>query len=297
MKHREQNCPRLGSWTLQKFQGLETCGAGLSKAWTISNAIVSSLGIMLLTIAGPLDSAGAAENSKISTLEGLVGRLSELKLQTATEKREWREQKPHLKSEIELLKREKQNLEEELKDYRSEQSGLAEERAELIEKRERLTAAMDRLAGLVRRAEIDLKKIQPTVPKTLLGEQGRLFEKLPSNDAAAKEMTITRRLQRVLSLYTKIHKLQHEIHSIRTLVPLENGRREMDTLYIGLSQAFAVSADGQIGAVGAAAEAGWQWQRRDAIAPAIRKAITVYKREEPASLVTLPLEIEEGGAE
>ena len=97
----------------------------------------------------------------------------------------------------------------------------------------------------------------------------------------------------MLSLYTEIEALQARTHEVKEILDLGGGlRREMNVLYLGLTRGFGVSADGAVAAVGRPEPAGWTWSRRDGLAPAVRQAVAVFRRESPAGLVPLPLDAE-----
>ena len=287
------NLPMLGQSPPGIVQGLELLRAGLSKAWNFSAAHLPMPGICaaLLLAAAPLRA-----ESDLSAFEAMVGQLTELRLQQSRAEQAWQEQQPQLEREAELLRRERDLLKQELEGYRGEQSSLAEERADLVEKRERLQTALKDLDPALRRAELGLRELQARIPATLLGEYARVFAELPADDAAAAAQGVGARLQRVLALYSHVQKLQHDISVTRELIALDGGRREMDVLYLGLCAGYAVS--GASAALGSPAEEGWNWRAAEGLAGPIAGAVAIYRREQPASLLALPLNAERtGGAE
>ena len=95
-----------------------------------------------------------------------------------------------------------------------------------------------------------------------------------------------------MALYTEIEKLHHDIHDLKELLTMpDDSRREVDVLYLGLARAFAVSTDNAWAANGTPTGKGWHWETRENIADPVRRAISIYKREEPAAFVELPLAI------
>jgi hypothetical protein len=288
-----RNLPMSGQRPPGIVQALELLRAGLSKAWNFSGAHLPMPGIWaaLMLAALPLRA-----ESELTAFEGLVGQLTELRLQQSRAEHAWQEQQPQLEREAELLRRERELLKQELAGYRSEQSTLAEERAALLERRDGLQAALRNLNSPLRRAELGLHELQAQIPAALLGEHARAFDELPADDAAAAAQGVGARLQRVLALYSHVQKLQHDISVTRELIALDGGRREMDVIYLGLCAAYAVS--GGSAALGSPAEGGWNWRAADELAAAIAKAVAIYRREQPAALLALPLSAERtGGAD
>ena len=296
MQSNSGKVPSIGQSPRKKFQTLDNRRGKSSKHWTIPAAVLPMLGICAaLMNPAPLQ-ADEAEDSSPAALERMTGRLADLRLEIANEKREWSRQKPRWQRELELLKREKRELRQELDEYAQERSGEMERRQALLARRDELEQALRRLSSSLRRAEMNLDELLPRLPEYLLGDLEQAFDDLPGDDAQASAMPLTRRLQRVLAIYSGLQKLQHDIHALRAIVPLPSGEREMDILQIGLATAYAVSADGSMAAVSTPAEGGRSWQPRPELAEAVAAAIAVHRREEPARLVELPLS-SGGGAE
>ena len=104
--------------------------------------------------------------------------------------------------------------------------------------------------------------------------------------------TLADRLRLVFGLLTEIDQFANGVYLFRQpLTDPQQVRREMDILYLGLAVAFAVSADGTSAAAGAPAAGGWEWRWDPALAPSVRTAVAIYRKEQPASFVVLPLEL------
>ncbi|MCK4591106.1 MAG: DUF3450 family protein, partial [Candidatus Latescibacteria bacterium] len=110
----------------------------------------------------------------------------------------------------------------------------------------------------------------------------------------APEQSVTRRLQVVLSLYGEIERLQYGVHVVKEVLQTSPGRsREMDVIYLGLAQGFAVSVDNQMAGIGRPTANDWRWEWRPEIAAEVRKAIAFYRHEKTADFVHLPLAVGE----
>ncbi len=276
-----------------KFQGLEDSAEKSSKAWKIRTPKIPRLGILLALLALGASAFANEHPADLRSFDALVAKLTDLRGEIAAEKRLWREQRPQWQREIALLTVERERLQTELDQYREERSDAVERREGMLRRQTELQAVRERIASAVRRAEIGLRAIEPLIPPALRSNLDEAYRQLPENDREAADTSLTRRLQRVLALYSGIQRMQTEIQTARAMVELPDERREMDVMYLGLSRAYAISPDAGVAAVGRPGEDGWIWERADGFESRIRDAIAVYSRELPARLVELPLEIEE----
>ncbi len=276
-----------------KFQGLEDSTEKSSKAWKICAPVVPMLGILLAMLALNAPATESDRGTDLRSFDALVTKLASLRSEIAAEKRLWREQRPQWGREIELLEVERERLQTELEQYREERSDAVARREDMLRRQTELEQLLKKVEGAVRRAEIGLRAVEPMIPPALRANLDEAYRHLPENDRAAENTPLTRRLQRVLALYSGIQRMQTEMQTARVMVELPDGRREMDVIYLGLARAYAISPDASVAAVGRPGAEGWTWTRADGFETRIRDALAVYSREVPVRLVELPLEIDE----
>ena len=97
-----------------------------------------------------------------------------------------------------------------------------------------------------------------------------------------------------MSLYGEIERLEHNVHVVKEALETNSGKvQEMDVIYLGLTQGFAVSRDNKTAGIGLPGQDGWKWHWRPEIASEVCKAIAFYRREQMADFVHLPLKITE----
>jgi len=224
------------------------------------------------------------------TLQALVAKWVDLRREAALEKENWDEQKAQLEQERSLLLKEKKMLEEEIVQARKEQTQVETERVELLQGKEVSQKVLDECLPAITRAEANLKKWQVMVPPSLSASLSTFFDRLPR----ASGKSVSQRLQVILSIYGEIERLQHNVHIVKeTLKTDSDSLQEMDVIYLGLTQGFAVSQDNKIAGISLPSPDGWKWQWKNEIAPEVRKAIAFYRREQMADFVHLPLKITE----
>lgn len=247
--------------------------------------------LLLLLVLGACG-ARAEDTNTVVTLEALVRQWVDLRGAMAREANEWTEQQRQWQMEIGLLEREKADLQAELQSAADVQQSAGRDQLALTERRDRLRAVEDGLRPVLERAEADLLRWRRYIPATLMAPLEEGYRQLPNTPDEAARMSLSRRLQLAVALYTQLEGLQHDLHTVREILPDgAGGRREVDVLYLGLARGYAVSPDASWAAVGSPGPGGWQWDPRPAVAGAVRAAVAVQRRDEIAQVVPLPVKV------
>lgn len=237
----------------------------------------------------------AGIDQRLETLESLVAQWSDLRLTLAEEERAWEEDHEHLEREIDLLQKERSVLVKTMETENATENPVDGSRPAILREQNRLVAISDALPALIGRAEASLRAWPARLPPPFrkpLDEAFRPIVEEQEKGAPPRVESYGARLERVVALYTEIERLQSTIHVVREMLPGKDGtRREVDVCYIGLARAFAVSADNTWAATGTPSDAGWKWREDPMLAPRIRQAVSVSRREQEITAVVLPLAI------
>jgi hypothetical protein len=145
---------------------------------------------------------------------------------------------------------------------------------------------------VVSRAELRLRAWDERIPASLKAGLADGLAALPTTRQQAEKQSLAERAQRVVALYTQLEQLLNNFHVTQQMLSTGEGRRQVDVLYLGLANGFAVSADDQWAAIGTPGDRGWQWTPVPDQAGAIRDALNVIAQHEPARLVDLPLQVD-----
>ena len=255
---------------------------------------------VLLVLLLPIATLAESPAASVDGLERLVAKWVDLRARIADEKRSWKEQETRWRDEIELLKTEKASLQKEIDEASEREASVQEDRVELLADKEKMGAALKELPPLLDRAEAEIRKLKPLIPPPLAVPLKDAFQQIPATHEETRRLTLSRRLQLVIALYSQIETIQHNIHVTNEVLPADGGaEKEMDVLYLGLARAFAVSHDNKWAAIGTPATGGWNWEARKEIAEQVRKAIAIFNRKQTAELIDLPLHVrrslDEGG--
>jgi len=221
---------------------------------------------------------------ELQTLESLVAQWVDLRRAQTAGAEAWRGEKARISTELELLAQSAARLEGERARLLALTSRDDQTRAVAAEEAQAHRQALADLGPVLDASEKALRARLAALPPPLAR---RIEEDM---DAGASDPgEALRRLRTVFALQEKLSQLQHGLHGGRERVPLAEGAREMDVLWIGTTQAFAVTADDSLAAEGLPGPEGWTWRVLPGEAPRIRRALRLVLGEIPPALLELPL--------
>lgn len=140
--------------------------------------------------------------------------------------------------------------------------------------------------------ESELKDVLPLFPAPLKAKAQEAIDRLQSNDP---DRALQERIRDVLLVMQAYLNFQSVITLDADLRSMDGQQREVDVLYMGMSQAWYVDQTGKYSGVGMPGAKGWAWTEVPALAVAIRQAIKVQSRQATPTFVRLPLMNSAGG--
>ena len=248
--------------------------------------------LSLGTLAAKQD--GAGEPSAAQRLEETrltLDKWLETQQIIARERKDWQQGKEILLGRLELVKGEVATLEEKI---RQAESGVAEadrKRAELLAENAVLEAATAQLTEAVTGMEGEVRKLFAQLPEPIRARLQPLHQRIPE-DASKTRVSPAERFQNVIGILNELNKANNEITVGYEVHTLADGRpSEVQALYVGLAQAYYVSASGDAG-IGRPGPGGWQWEPSRAIAGDVQKAIEVIQGKHTPVFVPLPVRLQ-----
>lgn len=236
--------------------------------------------------------AATAAETDVQRLERLVGDLLTLQQAAGETEATWAEQRPAVQGRIEILRQQVAAEQARLSQAQQTAAAAAAERQALDADVHRSREALLALAAPLTQAETALRTLLPRLPEPLTRALAERLRELPAAATPVSEQNLSERLRLVFGLLTEIDQFANGVYLFRQpIADPQQVQREMDVLYLGLSMAFAVSADAASAAVGTPGATGWDWRWDPALAGAVRTAVAIYRKEQPATFVTLPLEL------
>ncbi|MBI1335802.1 MAG: DUF3450 family protein [Phycisphaera sp.] len=207
------------------------------------------------------------------------------------EKEQWESSRELLDQQIGLVKRDIEGLCEKIKETQSNITEADTQRQKLIDENEKLKAAADSLTGTIATLEKRTLKMLTRLPDAVREKVRVLSQSIPTNPDETT-LSLSLRFQNVVGVLNALNKLDREItvtSEVRTLA--DGSVVEVTALYVGLGQGYYVSGNNQHAGVGTATDEGWKWTPADDAADRIAKAIAIFKNEQVATYVNLPVEL------
>ncbi|MBN1515009.1 DUF3450 family protein [Candidatus Sumerlaeota bacterium] len=249
--------------------------------------------ILICTGMLPLSPARAAEEVKaqIEQTREALSEWVETQRVIAKEKRDLALAKETLNQRIELVQQEIEALKGKIHNAEESIAEADKKRVELLEQNETMKTASSALAGILAELETQTKDLLNRLPESLQERVNLLSQQLPDNPDET-QLSLSQRFQNVVGILNFLNKANREITVASEVRALPDGTSaEVAVLYLGVSQAYYVGANGAVAGIGHATDEGWVWEQRNEFAEPIANAIAILKNEQAASFVQLPLEI------
>lgn len=234
----------------------------------------------------PASSVVFGQEPAPASVEAKSKRLFELKKTISAESAAWEEQKRLFEGLTQLRESEIGKIDEFTASAEKRIEEVKKKRAELdgeeTARQEWRTSFDERLAELEEQLRPLLVRFPP--PLRLKVEESAL--RLEENDP---ETPLQDRFRDVITILGATLEFQNRITVDAGLREVEGESVEVDTIYLGLSQAFYVSRTGKSAGTGIPTDEGWVWTENPSLAASIRNAIAVQQREAPPIFVELPV--------
>jgi Protein of unknown function (DUF3450) len=207
------------------------------------------------------------------------------------ERRDWQQGKEILLGRLDLVKQELAGLEEKIGQAESKAAEVDVQRGLLLAGNEQLKDVGARLSEAVAGLEVQLPRLLVVTPEQVLAPLEQVLQRIPE-DAATTRVAIAERYQNVLGILGVLNKTNNEITVGYEVRKLTDGTSvEVQAIYVGLAQAYYVSARGEAGAGTPTAE-GWRWEPSKAIAGDVLKTLEILQGKQSPAFVSLPVKFQ-----
>jgi|688.fasta_scaffold52374_1 hypothetical protein len=209
----------------------------------------------------------------------------------------WKRDQEVLKNYQEGLAREIEDLKKMIATAKERNQAADKESLALTDKITAYQTAQKTLGTAVRVLEQQALEQAKTLPPSL-AKDARMAQFITeiSKDSQLKgeqENTgLPKRLNNILSFLGEAEKWQQTTHVKEEVHKLKDGREmNLKVLYLGLSAAYGVSAEGQIAIVGTPTAEGWVFEEKPELFTSIAEAIATTVGDRDPSFTTLPVRI------
>lgn len=236
-------------------------------------------------VAGTAPSAPTLEQTRMT-----MDKWIETQQIISKERNDWQKGKEILLGRLELVKNEIASLEEAIRQARSDMAQADKKMNDLIEENEELKAADVLLSNAAMGMEEEVRKLRlfKQLPDPLLAKLQPLYQRLPE-DSVSTRISNAERFQNVLGILNELNKANNEITVSYEVLNLSNGKpSEVKVIYVGLAQAYYVSASGESG-IGYPTAEGWKWEPSPAVSRDVLLALEILDGKHSPAFVPLPV--------
>jgi len=227
----------------------------------------------------------------INETRALLRQWTETRQTLAKTKADWQVERQILEQSIQLHEAELRLLDKQTEQAEQQSSAADKARVALQDEQKRLEAAANAVGAAIDQFEDRVVKQMKAFPEPLLRTIAPLARRIPDADKR-KKLSLSERMQNVVGILSEVDKFNNTISvSKETRKAADGTEYSVDTLYLGLSQAFFVSQNGQRAGVGYPAEGVWQWADKPELAPRIRQALDMHNNLKPAAFVGLEVQV------
>jgi hypothetical protein len=249
--------------------------------------------LILVSLLAPLllGAGSEAPPADVAAARSTVSRwitTQELKFK---ERRDWQEGKEVLTARTEAAESEIAALEVKLAASQEKLDTLRRARRETEATERGLVESADRLTDMAVGLEEDVRRVYPLLPTAMQEKIGPLYRRMPEPGAVSK-VAPAERFQNVVGILNEIQKANSEITLLTEIRALSDGKpSEVKTVYLGLGQAYFLSAGGEAG-IGRPTATGWEWQAANELAPLIHETIEILENKGKPKFIPLPVSIQ-----
>ena len=204
------------------------------------------------------------------------------------ERKDWQQGKEILLGRLEVVKKEIATLEEKTTQAEASVAEANKKRSEMLAENDQLKVAGAQLTGAVAEMEGEIRKMFKQLPEPIQTKLQPLYQRIPENPSKTR-VAAAERFQNILGILNELNKTNNEITVSYEVHNLADGRpSEVKAIYVGLAQAYYVSARGEAG-IGRPTADGWKWEPSKAVARDVLTALEILEGKQSPAFVPLPV--------
>jgi hypothetical protein len=250
--------------------------------------VVSSAAISAAQKAGGSDTPGSPPTLEETRLT--MGKWIETQQIISKERKDWQQGKEILLGRLELVKQEVATLEEKIKQAQASVDEATKKKNEQLAENEQLKAVRAQLTEAVMAMEGEVRRLFKTAPEPIQTKLQPLYQRIPE-DPANTRVSAAERFQNVIGILNDLNKANNEISVSYEVHNLAGGKpAEVKAIYVGLAQAYYVSAGGEAG-VGRPSPEGWKWSPLNSIASDVMVALEILEGKHSPAFVPFPVKL------
>ena len=210
----------------------------------------------------------------------------------SSEESSWQTTKLALEGRIALVQQELDDLNNKVS---QSNKTISEEDTRKTNLQRDLDAAKSATQSLIETAaalEKEIVKLKTILPDPILKKVQALYDRIPEDPNSTK-VSLAERYQNILGILNEADKANNELMVLSEVREIAGATpTEVETIYVGLAQAYFVNADRNFAGTGRPVGGKWQWERLDEISTDVAEMLSVISAKGKPKFVHLPIQID-----
>jgi len=237
-----------------------------------------------------LTSLGVYAQEGMEQAKATLNKWYDIQRIISKEEHDWRVNRELMQDRALVLEKECASVLEKKALATNETARLEIQLAELQAQNEQVIRVVEQMKEAAVKLEKQVPALLTKTPDPVRERVKPLVQRLPKEQEETK-MGLPERFQNVIGILNEISKANGEVTVATEIRTLEKGRQtEVKTLYVGMGQAYYLSAAGDAG-LGRPTETGWEWQPSNELATSITEMMQILQNKATARFVPLPVSI------
>ncbi|MDO6567707.1 DUF3450 family protein [Alteromonas sp. 1_MG-2023] len=228
-----------------------------------------------------------AQAADLTQIDRLTQQWLDIQRQTSQLVVDWQSSEPVLQQRVTLLSAEKKQLQEILNQSKDSQEDVTKRRTELLQQQSNLEQQQAALANKLSLLEDQVTHFSNLLPPPLQNAWAQ--QQISTSD----DNDTSKNLQAALGKLNSLMDFQKRISVHEGPISLSSeGEVMVKQLYLGVSAAWFVSADGKLTGQGLVKDGQWMWVEDPSLSgDEIMKAIDIFERRKQADFIELPVRL------
>ena len=251
----------------------------------------AALALAAISLSARVQTQDAPPTRSLEETRLVMGKWIETQQILSKERNEWQQGKEVLLGRLEVVHKEISTLEQKIQEAQSAASEAEKKRDALQAENGALKAVNKELTDAAGRMEGDVRRLLRAIPEPISTRLEPLSQRIPEDPEKAK-VSAAERFQNVIGILNEVTKANNEITVNYEVHDLADGKpSEVQALYIGLAQAYFVSARGEAG-IGRPGPDGWKWEPSKTVAADVLNALEIFQGKQSPAFVPLPVKLQ-----
>lgn len=200
---------------------------------------------------------------------------------------DWKTGREILEDRIHLTKGQLEQVKENLAKAEEEIAKADDTKKGNVAKREELLAATAAMRESLAKFEGRIRELHAYLPIPFQEKIAALYQRIPPDPETTK-ISLAERYQNVIGILNEVNKLNNEIVVASEIRLLGDGKpTEVQTIYLGLGQAYFLSLKGDAAGWGKPTAKGWEWTNNNALVKPLRETLAVMQNKTKPKFIGL----------